>query len=39
LLNAQRTYTATRAEYAGDLAAYWTAVAGLEQAAATELRP
>jgi cobalt-zinc-cadmium efflux system outer membrane protein len=39
LLNAQRTYTATRAEYAQDLAGYWTAVASLEQAVASELRP
>lgn len=39
LLNAQRTYTATRAEYAGDLATYWTSVALLEQAVAGELRP
>lgn len=39
LLNAQRTYTATRAEYAQDLASYWTAVAQLEQATAKELRP
>jgi len=38
LLDAQRTYTATRAEYAQDLAGYWTAVALLEQAAATEIR-
>jgi cobalt-zinc-cadmium efflux system outer membrane protein len=39
LLNAQRTYTASRAEYAQDLAGYWTAVAALEQAVAMELRP
>ncbi|MGO8971357.1 MAG: TolC family protein [Myxococcaceae bacterium] len=38
LLDAQRTYTATRAEYAQDLANYWTAVAFLEQAMAGELR-
>lgn len=38
-LNAQRTYTATRTEYAGDLASYWTAVAQLEEATAKELRP
>ncbi len=38
-LNAQRTYTATRAEYAGDLAGYWIAVAQLEAAAAKGLRP
>lgn len=38
LLNAQRTYTATRGEYAQDLASYWTAVAQLEQATAQELR-
>lgn len=38
LLNAQRTYTATRAEYAQDLASYWTAVAQLEQASSRELR-
>ncbi len=38
LLDAQRTYTATRAEYAQDLANYWTAVALLEQAMAGELR-
>jgi cobalt-zinc-cadmium efflux system outer membrane protein len=38
-LNAQRTYTATRVEYAQDLAGYWTAVAALEQATAKELRP
>jgi outer membrane protein, heavy metal efflux system len=39
LLNAQRTYTATRTEYAGDLANYWTAVAQLEEALARDLRP
>jgi cobalt-zinc-cadmium efflux system outer membrane protein len=38
-LNAQRTYTATRAEYAQDLAGYWIAVASLEQATAGQLRP
>ena len=38
LLDAQRTYTATRAEYAQDLANYWTAIALLEQAMAGELR-
>ena len=38
LLNAQRTYSATRAEYAQALASYWTAVALLEQATATEFR-
>ncbi len=38
LLDAQRTYTATRAEYAQDLANYWTAVALLEQAMAGDLR-
>lgn len=38
LLNAQRTYTATRGEYAQDLANYWVAVSLLEQATATELR-
>jgi cobalt-zinc-cadmium efflux system outer membrane protein len=36
-LNAQRTYTATRTEFAGDLANYWTAVAQLEQATAKEM--
>lgn len=39
LLDAQRTYTATRLEYAQDLTSYWTAVAALEQATATPLRP
>jgi cobalt-zinc-cadmium efflux system outer membrane protein len=39
LLDAQRTYTATRVEYAQDLANYWTAVALLEEAMAGELRP
>jgi len=39
LLNAQRTYTATRGEYAGDLASYWIALSQLEQASAQELRP
>jgi cobalt-zinc-cadmium efflux system outer membrane protein len=38
LLNAQRTFNATRVEYAVDLANYWTAVAQLEQATASELR-
>lgn len=38
LLDAQRTYTATRNEYAQDLATYWTAVALLEQAVAGDLR-
>jgi len=38
-LNAQRTYTATRVEYAQDLANYWIAVASLEQATARQLRP
>lgn len=38
LLNAQRTYTATRGEYAQDLASYWIALAQLEQATAQELR-
>jgi cobalt-zinc-cadmium efflux system outer membrane protein len=38
LLNAQRTYTATRGEYAQDLASYWNAVGLLEQAVAEELR-
>jgi cobalt-zinc-cadmium efflux system outer membrane protein len=38
LLDAQRTYTATRKDYAQDLAAYWTAIAQLEQAVAMELR-
>ncbi|GAC1606485.1 MAG: TolC family protein [Myxococcales bacterium] len=38
LLNAQRTYSATRAEYAQDLASYWISVAQLEQASARELR-
>jgi len=37
-LDAQRTYTATRAEYAQDLASYWTAVALLEEAVEEELR-
>jgi cobalt-zinc-cadmium efflux system outer membrane protein len=39
LLNAERTYTAIRVEYAQGLAGYWTAVASLEQAVAGELRP
>jgi outer membrane protein, heavy metal efflux system len=38
LLDAQRQYTATRAEYAQDLANYWIAVAQLEQAMAGTLR-
>ncbi len=38
-LNAQRTYTATRTEFAGDLANYWIAVAQLEQATAKEMSP
>jgi cobalt-zinc-cadmium efflux system outer membrane protein len=38
LLNAQRTYTATRGEYAQDLASYWTALSQLEQATAEDLR-
>ena len=38
LLNAQRTYTATRGEYAQDLANYWTALSLLEQATAEELK-
>jgi cobalt-zinc-cadmium efflux system outer membrane protein len=38
LLNAQRTYTATRGEYAQDLANYWIAVGLLEQATATRLK-
>jgi cobalt-zinc-cadmium efflux system outer membrane protein len=38
LLNAQRTYTAIRGEYAQDLATYWIAVSQLEQATARELR-
>jgi len=37
-LDAQRTYTATRAEYAQDLAAYWNAVALLEEAVGQDLR-
>ena len=37
-LDAQRTYSATRAEYAQDLAAFWNAVALLEQAVARDLR-
>jgi cobalt-zinc-cadmium efflux system outer membrane protein len=39
LLDAQRTYTSTRVEYAQDLAGYWNAVAALEQATGKELRP
>ncbi len=38
LLNAQRTYTATRAEYAGDLAGYWIGISQLEAAVAKGLR-
>jgi cobalt-zinc-cadmium efflux system outer membrane protein len=38
LLDAQRTYTATRAEQLQALASYWIALAQLEQATATELR-
>jgi cobalt-zinc-cadmium efflux system outer membrane protein len=38
LLNAERTLTGIRVEYAQDLANYWTAVALLEQAVARELR-
>jgi outer membrane protein, heavy metal efflux system len=38
LLNAQRTYTATRGEYAQDLAGYWTALSQLELATAEDLR-
>jgi len=38
LLNAQRTYTATRGEYAQDLASYWIAVSLLEQATAQGLK-
>ena len=38
LLNAQRTYTAVRAEYAQDLANYWIALSQLEQATAQELK-
>ena len=38
LLNAQRTYTAIRAEHAQDLANYWTALSLLEQATAQELK-
>jgi cobalt-zinc-cadmium efflux system outer membrane protein len=37
-LDAQRTYIATNLEYIQDLAAYWTAVAQLEQAVGMELR-
>jgi len=39
LLDAQRTYTSTRVEYAQNLAGYWNAVAALEQAIGKELRP
>jgi cobalt-zinc-cadmium efflux system outer membrane protein len=38
LLDAQRTYIATSAEYRQDLAAYWTAVFKLEQAVGRNLR-
>jgi cobalt-zinc-cadmium efflux system outer membrane protein len=38
LLNAQRTYTAARGEYAQDLANYWVAVGLLEEATARELK-
>lgn len=38
LLNAQRTYTAARGEYAQDLANYWIAVSLLEEATARELK-
>lgn len=37
-LDALRTYIATKTEYFGDLANYWTAVYRLEAAVATELR-
>ncbi len=37
-LDSQRTYIATRLEYLGDLAAYWTAIYQLEQAVGAELR-
>ncbi len=37
-LDALRTYIATKTEYIGDLAGYWTAVFQLEQAVATDLR-
>ncbi len=36
-LDSQRTYIATRLEYLGDLAAYWTAIYQLEQAVSAEL--
>ena len=39
LLEAERTYIATHAEYVQDLSLYWTAVAQLEQAVGKELRP
>jgi cobalt-zinc-cadmium efflux system outer membrane protein len=35
-LDAQRTYIATNVEYFQDLASYWTAVFGLEQAVGME---
>jgi cobalt-zinc-cadmium efflux system outer membrane protein len=38
LLEAERTYIATHAEYVQDLSIYWTAVAQLEQAVGKELR-
>lgn len=38
LLDAQRTFIATRIEYLQDLAAYWNAVFKLEQAAGVSLR-
>jgi len=37
-LDALRTYIATKTEYFGDLASYWTAVFQLEEAVAKELR-
>ena len=38
LLDAQRTFIATRVEYLQDLGAYWTAIFRLEQAAGVTLR-
>ena len=38
LLDAQRTFIATRVEYLQDLAGYWTAIFRLEQAAGEDLR-
>jgi cobalt-zinc-cadmium efflux system outer membrane protein len=38
LLDAQRTFIATRVEYLQDLGAYWTAIFKLEQAAGVALR-